>query len=75
MRATESSERVGRALARDLGARPGLCGSCRHAMLVRSSRSVFLRCRLADSDPAFRRYPALPVDRCPGFEPRQGEDA
>jgi hypothetical protein len=31
--------------------------------------SHFYRCRLADIDPAFRRYPPLPVLSCPGFVP------
>jgi hypothetical protein len=47
----------------------GLCARCAHAAVQRSSRgSTFWRCRRADSDPAFRRYPPLPVLRCPGFE-------
>ena len=51
-----------------LGAPPGLCGSCRHLELVTSRRSAFARCRLADSDPRFPRYPTLPVRSCAGFE-------
>lgn len=40
----------------------GLCCVCRHAALQRSARgSAFWRCRRADTDPAFRRYPPLPV--------------
>jgi hypothetical protein len=52
-----------------LGAEPGLCGSCVHRRLLGSRRSVFLRCALADSDPRFARYPALPVRSCAGYEP------
>jgi hypothetical protein len=51
-------------------ARVGLCASCRFAALQRSARgSRFWRCRRADSDPAFLRYPPLPVLHCAGFEP------
>lgn len=48
----------------------GLCMTCRHAAAVPSSRgSVFLQCRLALDDPAFRRYPPQPVLWCAGFAP------
>jgi hypothetical protein len=51
------------------GPDPGLCARCAHARVQRSARgSRFWRCRRADLDPAFRRYPPLPVLRCPGFE-------
>ena len=50
----------------------GLCAGCVHAAVVRSPRSRFLRCALSDTDPAFPRYPRLPVVACPGFE-RRGE--
>jgi len=52
-----------------LGAPPGLCRACRHAQLLASARSVFVRCGLADSDPRFARYPALPVSACDGHSP------
>jgi hypothetical protein len=29
--------------------------------------SVFYRCTLADTDPRFARYPALPVLTCSGY--------
>ncbi len=46
----------------------GLCESCRHARVIRSSRdSLFLRCGLADSDPRFAKYPRLPVLQCDGY--------
>jgi hypothetical protein len=57
-----------RLLAR-LAVQPGLCAGCVHLRLLASPRSVFVRCGLADSDPAFPRYPALPVLRCGGFRP------
>jgi hypothetical protein len=47
----------------------GLCARCRMASVQRSARGGrFWRCGRADSDPAYRRYPPLPVLRCPGFE-------
>jgi len=49
---------------------PGLCASCRHARVQESARgSRFWRCGLAETDPAFRRYPPLPVRACPGYSP------
>ena len=51
-------------------ARAGLCDSCRFAEIVTSSRgSVFYLCMLSETDPAFRRYPSLPVLRCSGYQP------
>jgi hypothetical protein len=63
-----------RLLAR-LGVAPGLCAACVHLRLLASPRSVFVRCGLAASDPAFPRYPALPVLRCAGFRQAPGEGA
>jgi hemoglobin len=52
---------------------PGLCGRCRWARTIVSARgSRFLRCGRADDDPAFARYPALPVRSCAGFEAERG---
>ena len=46
----------------------GLCGSCRHHGWIQSGRgSRFLRCELSFEDPAFSRYPTLPVLACPGY--------
>jgi len=51
----------------------GLCESCRHARSIVSGKgSVFLMCELSKTDPRFRKYPPLPVMRCPGYEP--GDD-
>ncbi|MCC6388254.1 MAG: hypothetical protein IT302_12845 [Dehalococcoidia bacterium] len=51
------------------GPRIGLCAACTHARTVRSARgSTFWLCALAAADPRFRKYPALPVLRCEGFE-------
>jgi hypothetical protein len=56
-------------------ARIGLCFRCIHARIVRTTRSVFWRCGLSDTDPRFARYPRLPVLECDGFVegPREGE--
>lgn len=48
----------------------GLCDSCRHQRLVPNTRgSVFSLCERSRTDPAYPRYPRLPVLSCPGFEP------
>lgn len=53
------------------GPPPGLCESCRHQKLVRNTRgSSFSLCELSRADPAFPRYPRLPVLECEGFTPR-----
>jgi hypothetical protein len=49
--------------------RAGLCASCRHLQVLRSKRSTFVRCGLAEHDPRFERYPPLPIRLCPGHEP------
>lgn len=59
-------------LARE-GAPAGLCETCRHARVLASRSSVFLRCALAEVDPDFPRYPRLPVLACRGWRPR-GEE-
>jgi len=51
------------------GPTAGLCDRCRHQQLVPNTRgSVFSLCRRSRTDPAFPRYPRLPVLSCPGFE-------
>jgi len=48
----------------------GLCAMCIHVHIVENRRgSRFYRCRLAEVDPSFPRYPALPVLVCRGYEP------
>jgi hypothetical protein len=64
---TEGDQRR-RLLAR-LPLHPGLCAGCAHLKLLASARSVFVRCGLAATDPAFPRYPPLPVVRCAGYRP------
>jgi hypothetical protein len=47
----------------------GLCRRCVHVQIVTSSReSQFYLCRLSHTDPAFPRYPRLPVLECAGFK-------
>lgn len=61
-----------RDLLERLPAHPGLCATCGHLRLLASPRSVFVRCGLAESDPAFVRYPPLPVRACRGYRVVQG---
>jgi len=52
----------------------GLCESCRWARVITSARgSTFWLCRKSETDPQFPRYPALPVLRCSGYQPKDGE--
>jgi uncharacterized cupin superfamily protein len=54
-----------------LGAAPGLCGECVHALVnVTRRETAYLRCGRASWDPRLVRYPRLPVRECVGFEPR-----
>ena len=47
----------------------GLCGSCRHARVVRSAKGgAFSRCELSVRDERFPKYPRLPVIVCIGHE-------
>jgi len=59
--------RLDRSALRRLPLHPGLCATCVYLELHASRRSVFVRCGLADKDPAFPRYPRLPVRACAGF--------
>jgi hypothetical protein len=52
--------------------RVGLCASCRFVDVVTSSRgSTFYLCTLSATNPAFPRYPALPVRVCSGYQPER----
>ena len=54
----------------------GLCATCVWVQIVENKRgSVFYRCKRADGDPNFVRYPPLPVLSCPGYERRTGDTA
>ena len=54
----------------------GLCDRCRHQRLVPNTRgSVFSLCERSKEDPAYPRYPRLPVLSCPGFEPGRAPEA
>jgi hypothetical protein len=49
---------------------PGLCATCQHAHRITTARgSIFWRCRRSETDPAYARYPHLPVLECAGHEP------
>jgi hypothetical protein len=49
----------------------GLCDRCCHQQLVHNTRgSTFSLCRRSRTDPAYPRYPRLPVRECPGYEPK-----
>ncbi len=49
--------------------RVGLCASCRFMLEQGTKRgAVFFRCARADEDETFKRYPAIPVLHCRGFE-------
>lgn len=61
-----------RRLLERLCAPPGLCATCERLRILASSRSVFVRCGLAETDPRFPRYPPLPVRVCPGYLPGSG---
>ena len=49
----------------------GLCESCRNARVVQTRTSTFYLCELSVVDPAFPRYPGLPVLRCSGYRPAE----
>jgi hypothetical protein len=52
----------------------GLCDTCRQQRLVRTGRgSVFTMCLKSREDPAFPKYPRVPVKACAGYEKRAAE--
>jgi hypothetical protein len=52
-------------------ARAGLCADCVHARRIESDRGArFYLCELSTVDPKYRKYPALPVIRCAGYQPK-----
>jgi hypothetical protein len=52
--------------------RAGLCDDCLHRHIVDSGRSKFLLCRRGLTDPAYPKYPPLPVLACPGYAKEPG---
>jgi hypothetical protein len=52
----------------------GLCLECTHAQVIRSDRGqLFYLCKLSATDRRFPKYPRLPVETCPGYEPSDSE--
>jgi hypothetical protein len=52
----------------------GLCADCVHARRIESDRgATFLLCGLSATNPAFPKYPALPVLRCAGYTTKSPE--
>ena len=48
----------------------GLCADCTFSRAIESPRgSTFYLCERSRADPAFPRYPTLPVLRCTGHVP------
>jgi hypothetical protein len=48
----------------------GLCDRCRHQRVVTNTRgSRFSLCERSRTDPAYPKYPRVPVRSCPGYEP------
>lgn len=57
----------------DADAVAGLCATCVHCRIVQAARSTFYLCARSFDDPRFRKYPPLPVVRCIGYQPGEGE--
>jgi len=52
--------------------RTGLCVDCHFGQRIQSVRgSVFLLCQRSRIDPAFPKYPQLPVLHCAGYVPKE----
>lgn len=50
----------------------GLCADCRHGRQVPASQATYWLCRRSATDPAFPKYPRLPIRTCRGFQWREG---
>ena len=51
----------------------GLCADCAFSRAIESARgSTFCLCERSRTDPAFLKYPPLPVLRCTGYVPNDG---
>ena len=60
--------------SREAVGRFGLCDSCRHQRLVGNTRgSSFSLCERSRADPAFPKYPRMPVLECRGWERREAD--
>lgn len=47
----------------------GLCDGCRHQKLIGNTRgSTFSLCLRSKTDPAYPKYPRIPVLSCRGYE-------
>jgi hypothetical protein len=47
----------------------GLCETCIHRREIRTDKgSIFTMCLRSFQDPAYPKYPRLPVLRCAGYE-------
>jgi len=60
------------------GPAAGLCDTCAHQRVIRNTRgSSFSLCERSRADPAYPRYPRLPVRECAGYErgPDNGQHA
>ena len=54
----------------------GLCLTCVNSRVIESRKgSRFYLCELSAVDPAFPRYPRLPVVRCVGYRPALPEES
>jgi hypothetical protein len=63
-------------ISRSPAPKAGLCETCKHRRLVPNTRgSVFSLCERSRTDPAYPRYPRLPVIRCAGYEQREADVA
>jgi hypothetical protein len=52
----------------------GLCAACHWMQKMESDRgSLFYLCQRSVTDPAFPKYPRLPVLRCHGYDPLNEE--
>jgi hypothetical protein len=60
---------------RSAGTGAGLCDRCTHQQIVRNTRgSSFSLCRRSREDPAYPRYPRVPVLQCAGYELARGDE-
>jgi hypothetical protein len=53
-----------------------MCDTCEHQQIVRNTRgSEFSLCQRSREDPAYPRYPRLPVSSCLGYQIRSASHA